>query len=334
MVADSPAIASAHLWASCVAAFVVLMLTAVAAAAQPYPSKPIRMIVGYGAAGGADSFIRAIAPELSELLGQPIVIENRPGAGTIIATQLVAESKPDGYTFYVADFAFTVNPALKSRLPYDSLRDFAPVALATSGLGSLLVVHPSLPVKSVKELIALARAHPGKLNYATGGNGTAPHLVGEQLKFAAKINLVHVPYKSTAQAILAVAGGEVGVAFGGIFAVKSLADARRLRALAIASAARTPMMPDVPTFAETGWPDVEATSYRGFLAPAGTPREIIMRVNGAVNRVLQMPVVRSRLTELGMPPLGGGSPEDYGRLIRSEIDKWGRTVRNAGIAVE
>jgi tripartite-type tricarboxylate transporter receptor subunit TctC len=225
------------------------------------------------------------------------------------------------------------NPALKSRLPYDSLRDFAPVALATSGLGSLLVVHPSLPVKSVKELLALARAHPGKLNYASGGNGTAPHLVAEQLKFAAKVNLIHIPYKSTAQAILAVTGGEVGVAFGGIFAVKSLADAGRLRALAIASAERSSMMPDVPTFAETGWPDVEATSYRGLLAPAGTPREITMRVNGAVNKVLQMPAVRARLTELGFPPLSG-SPEDYGRLIRSEIDRWRKIVRQAGIAVE
>jgi tripartite-type tricarboxylate transporter receptor subunit TctC len=326
-------IALAPRWASCVAAFAALTLTAAAAVAQSYPSKPIRMIVGYGPAGGADSFIRTLAPELSELLRQPVVIENRPGAGTIIATQLVAESKPDGYTFYVADFAFLVNPALKSRLPYDSLRDFAPVVLATSGLGSLLVVHPSLPVKSVKELLALARAHPGKINYATGGNGTSPHLIAEQLKFVTKTNLVHIPYKSTAQAILAVTGGEVGVAFGGIFAVKPLADAGRLRALAIASAERTPMMPDVPTFAETGWPNVEATSYRGLLAPAGTPREIIVRVNETANKVLQMPAVRARLVELGFPPLGG-SPEDFGRLIRAEIDKWRKVVRDAGISVE
>ena len=194
----------------------VLLVLASAAAAQSYPSQQIRMVVGYGAGGGADSLIRAVAPELGELLGQQIVIDNRPGGGTVIGTQIVATSKPDGYTLLVADNAYIVNPFLMSKLPYDSLRDFVPVALLSSSSTTLAVVHPSLPVKSVKELVALARARPGQLNYASGGNGTLPHILGEMLKSAARINLVHIPYKSTALAIYAATSGEVTIAFGGI----------------------------------------------------------------------------------------------------------------------
>ncbi len=304
-----------------------------AAAAQSYPSQQIRMVVGYGAGGGADSLIRALAPELSELLGQQIVVDNRPGGGSVIGPQVVATSRPDGYTLLIADNAYIVNPFLISKLPYDSLRDFVPVALLSSSSTTMVVVHPSLPVKTVKELIALARARPGELNYASGGNGTIPHLMGELLKSVAKINLVHIPYKSTALAIYAVASGEVTIAFGGIFAVKGLVESGRLRALAIASAARNPLMPAVPTFAETGWPAVDATGYRGLLAPAGTPREIIARLNANANKAVQLPAVRARLSELGYDVLGG-TPEDYGRLIRAEMEKWGKIIRDAGIKVQ
>ncbi len=309
------------------------LMLAAAAAAQSYPSRQIRMVVGYGAGGGADSLIRAIAPELGVLLGQQIVVDNRPGGGSVIGTQIVATSKSDGYTLLVADNAYIVNPFLMSKLPYDSLRDLVPVALLSSSSTTLAVVHPSLPVKTVKELIALARVRPGELNYASGGNGTLPHILGEMMKSVTKINLVHIPYKSTALAIQAAASGEVPIAFGGIFAVKGLAEAGRLRALAIASAARNPLMPGVPTFAEAGWPAVDATGYRGLLAPAGTPREIIMRVNAEANKALQIPAVRARLTELGYATLGG-TPEDFGRIIAAEMGKWGKIIREAGIRVE
>ena len=291
------------------------------------------MVVGYGAGGGADALIRAVAPELGEFLGQQLVIDNRPGGGTVIGTQIVATSKPDGYTLLVADNAYIVNPFLMAKLPYDSLRDFVPVALLSSSSTTLAVVHPSLPVKTVKELVALARARPGQLNYASGGNGTLPHILGEMLKSAARINLAHIPYKSTALAIYAATSGEVTIAFGGIFAVKGLAETGRLRALAIASAARNPLMPAVPTFAEAGWPAIDGTGYRGLLAPAGTPREIIMRLNADANKAVQLPAVRARLTELGYVALGG-TPEDYGRLIRAEMEKWGKIIREAGIKVQ
>lgn len=301
--------------------------------AQTYPSQQVRMVVGYAAGGGADGLIRAIAPELGEVLGQSVVIDNRGGGGTVIGTHIVAASKPDGYTFYVADNAYIVNPALMSKLPYDSLRDFVPVVVFSSSSGSLLSVHPSLPAKSVKEFIALARAHPGKLNYATGGNGTIPHMMGELLKVVAKINLLHIPYKGTGLAIHAAVSGEVTVVMGGIFAVKPLADAGRLRVLATASAERISFLPDVPTFAESGWPAIESTGYRGLLAPAGTPRDLIMHVNAAVNKALQMPAVHARLIDAGSTPLGG-PPEDYGRVIRSEMDKWGKIIRASGIRLD
>jgi len=306
------------------------LLLAAAAAAQSYPTRQIRMIVGYGAGGGADSLIRALTPELSELLGQQVIVDNRPGGGSVIGTQIVATSRPDGYTLLVADNAYIVNPFLLSKLPYDSLRDLVPVVPLSSSSTTLGVVHPSLPVRTMKELIALARARPGELNYASGGNGTVPHLLGELLKSVTKINLVHIPYKSTALAILAAASGEVPIAFGGIFACKGLVEAGRLRALALASAARNPLMPAVPTFAEAGWPAIDATGYRGLLAPAGTPRAIIMRLNAEANKALQIPAVRARLAELGYDVVGG-TPEDYGRLIRAEMEKWGKIIREAGI---
>ncbi len=301
--------------------------------AQNYPNQPVRMLVGYAAGGGADGIIRAIAPELSEALGQPIVIDNRAGGGTVIATQVVAASKPDGYTMYVMDHAFIVNPVLVGKLPYDSLRDFVPVSGISSSSTTLMVVHPSLPVKSVKELVALARAHPGQLNYSSGGNGTVPHVMGELFNAVAKIKITHIPYKSTGLAIYATTSGEVMVGFGGIFAAKGLADTGKLRPLAIASATRSNVMPKVPTFAESGWPQIDGTSHRGIITPAATPRDVITRMNAAINKVLLMPAVRARMTEVGYV-VTGGSPEDFGRTIRSEMDKWAKILRDANIKVE
>jgi len=261
------------------------------------------------------------------------VIDNRPGGGTVIATQIVATSKSDGYTIYVADPALIFNPYLLAKLPYDALRDFVPVVAVSSSSSSMLVVHPSFPARSVKELVALARAQPGALSYASGGNGTLPHILAEMMKAEAKINLLHVPYKSTGLAIYAATSGEVPVAMGGLFAVKGLAETGKLRPLAIASAKRSPMMPQVPTFAEAGWPAIDGTSYRGLIAPVGTPREAILKLNAAANKVLQIPAVRKRFADNDGEVLGG-TPEDYGKIIRAELDKWGRVIRNAGIKVE
>lgn len=306
---------------------------AAGAAAQAYPSQPVRMLVGYGAGGGADTLIRALAPELGELLGQQLIIDNRPGGGTVIATQLVAASKPDGYTLYVADNAYIVNPFLMSKLPYDSLKSFTPVIALSSDSQVLAFVHPSLPVRTLKELIALAKARPGQLNFASGGNGTLPHIMGEMLQSAAHIRLAHIPYKSTAAAIFAVTSGEVSIGFGGIFAVKGLVESGKLRVLAIASGVRNPLMPQVPTFIEAGGPPLDGTGYRGLLAPAGTPREVIMRLNAEANKALKMPAVRARFADLTLTPLGG-TPEDFARIIAAEMDKWGGIIRDAGIRVE
>ncbi|HTD91692.1 MAG TPA: tripartite tricarboxylate transporter substrate-binding protein [Burkholderiales bacterium] len=315
------------------AALVTAFCIGAPAAAQSFPVQPIRAVVGYAAGGGADGLIRAIAAELSENLGQPVVIDNRAGGGTVIGTHVVAASKPDGYTIFVADNAYVVNPALMSKLPYDSVRDFTPIVAVESSSTTLLITHPSFPARSVKELIAMARASPGKLNFASGGNGTVPHVMGELLKYEAKINLIHVPYKSTGLAVYSVTAGEVPVGLGGIFAVKSLADSGRLRALALASSERSNLMPQVPSFKELGWPALDATAYRGLIAPAGTPRDAILKINAAANKALQMPAVRARFTDVGYVPLGG-TPEDYGRIIRTEMEKWGRIIRNAGIKVE
>jgi tripartite-type tricarboxylate transporter receptor subunit TctC len=313
--------------------FAAGLVSSGAAIAQTYSTQPVRMVVGYAAGGGADGIIRAIAPELSDALGQQIIVDNRPGGGTVIGTQIVATSKPDGYTMYVMDNAFIVNPVLVGKLPYDSLRDFTPVAGISYSSTTLMVAHPSLPVKSVKELVALARAHPGSLNYASGGNGTVPHVMGELFNAVAKIKLTHIPYKSTGLAIYAVTSGETMVAFGGIFAAKGLADTGKLRPLAIAAATRSDVMPQVPTFAESGWPQIDATSHRGIIAPVNTPREAIARMNTAINKVLLMPAVRARMTEVGYV-VTGGTPEDFGRVIKTEMDKWAKILRDANIKVE
>lgn len=303
------------------------------AAAQNFPLQPIRAVVGYAAGGGADGFIRSIANELGDALGQPIIIDNRGGGGTVPATQIVANSKPDGYTIFVADNAYVVNPALMAKLPYDSLRDFTPIVAGESSSTTLLVVHPSFPAKSVKEMLVIARAQPGKLNYSSGGNGTVPHIMGELMKHEMKINWIHVPYKSTGLAIYATTAGEVPIGLGGIFAVRSLAESGKLKALALTSAERSALMPQVPTFKELGWPALDATAYRGLIAPAGTPREAILRINAAANKALQTPAVRKRFSDVGYITLGG-TPEDYAKIIRAEMEKWGRIIRNAGIKVE
>jgi tripartite-type tricarboxylate transporter receptor subunit TctC len=302
------------------------------ATAQGYPSRAIRVIIPYPPGGGSDMLIRPIAARVTESLGQQLIMDNRPGGGSVIGTQLAAKSAPDGYTVLIVDLAYYANPTLLTKLPYDSVRDLAPVVnLASSAV--ILVVHPSLPARNLKELIALAKARPGEIHYASGGNGTGSHLGAELLKLAAGINLIHVPYKGVAPALTDTLAGQVTVTFAGVNSARAFMEAGRLRALAISGTARKAAVPNVPTFAELGYPVMDATTHRGLLVPTGTPAEVITRLNTEFNKALATPALRTRLEELGYDATGGTASE-YGALVRAEISKWEAVIRKAGIRIE
>jgi tripartite-type tricarboxylate transporter receptor subunit TctC len=307
-------------------------LAAAGTAAQGYPAKPVRIVVPFGTGGGTDNLVRIFAPRLGEFLGQQVVVDNRPGASAMIGTELVVRAAPDGYTLVVTDTSLTVNPSLYRKMPYDTMKDLAPVILAASA-PVILVSHPSLPVKSVPELVALARARKGELNYASGGIGASTHLGGELLKQEAKIELTHVPYKGTGPAIADVVAGQVTIMFSGISSAKQFVQAGRMRALAVTGERRNPAMPDVVTFKEIGLPGVDAGTYWGALAPAATPRELVQRINREIERALQVPEVRSRLVDLGYEVIGG-PPERYADNIRVELAKWDRVVKAAGVKLD
>ncbi len=253
--------------------------------AQAYPIRPVRIIVPFAPGGGTDILTRMMAPRLADLMGQQFVVDNRPGASSQIGTDLAARSAPDGYTLLHVDTSFTSNPSLYPKLPYDSVKDFAPVALLASA-PVVLIVHPSVPVKALGQLVALAKARPGALNFATGGAGSGTHLGLELLKSAAKIDLVHIPYKGSGPAAAAVLGGQVAMMFAGPSSAKPHVDAGRLRPVAITGEQRNPALPAVPTFVESGLQGVDSGTYWGALAPAGTPREIVGAVNAAMVKVL------------------------------------------------
>lgn len=310
--------------------FCALAAGALNAAAQGYPSRAIRVVIPYPPGGGSDMLIRPIAARVSELIGQQLIMDNRPGGGSVIGTQIAAKSAPDGYTALIVDLAYYANPALVAKLPYDSTRDLAAVVnLASSA--SILVAHPSLPARNLKELIALAKARPGELHYSSGGNGTGSHLSGELLKFAAGINLVHVPYKGVAPALVDTLAGQIMVTFAGVNAVRGYVETRRLRALGITQ--RKAAVPDVPTFAEAGLPQLDTTTHRGLLVPAATPADVIAKLNAEFNKALATPALRTRLDELGYDATGG-TVDDYAKLVRSEIAKWESVIRKAGIRIE
>jgi tripartite-type tricarboxylate transporter receptor subunit TctC len=311
---------------------ILASLAAAGAAAQTYPAKPVRIVVPFGAGGGTDNLVRIFAPKLGEFFGQQVVVDNRPGASAMIGTELVVRAAPDGYTLVVTDTSLTVNPSLYRKMPYDTVKDLAPVILAASA-PVILVSHPSLPVKSVQELVALARSRKGELNYASGGIGASTHLGGELLKQEAKIELTHVPYKGTGPAIADVVAGQVTVMFSGISSAKQFVQAGRMRALAVTGERRNPAMPDVVTFKEAGLPGVDAGTYWGALAPAATPRELILRINREIERALQVPEVKSRLVDLGYEVIGG-APERYADNIRIELAKWDRVVKAAGVKLD
>ena len=301
-------------------------LAALGASAQSYPSKPIRMIVPYAAGGGVDIMARIISPRLSDSLGQQVVVDNRAGGGAIIGTDLVAKSAPDGYTMLMANPAHAANPALNSKLPYDTVKNFSAVGvIATSS--SMLVVHPSLPVKSVRELVALAKSKPGQLNYASGGIGSAIYLSMELFKSIVGVDIVHIAYKGAAPALAEVIGGQVPMMFATTPSALPHVNAGRLRVLAVGSAKRHALLPNVPTIAESGYPEFENTDWYGVLVPAGTPANIIARLNADINSALALPDIKERIAGLGAE-VGGGTPEQLDNRIKTEVQRWSKVFRN------
>jgi len=310
-----------------------VVLTLPLAAAQAYPDKPIRVIVPVPAGGTPDVVARMVAPGLSTLLGQQLVIDNRGGAGGLIGAELAARAVPDGYTvFFSSPGSLTILPHLQKQVAYDTLKDFAPISLVSIG-PFLLITHPSVPARTVKELIALARAEPGKLNYASAGNGAANHLAMELFKSMAGVNITHVPYKGAPQAVTDLIGGSVNLMFNSIPPVLQHIKTGRLRLLAVASAKRSPQLPDVPTVSEAGVPGYEAITWFGLLAPAKTPKPIIARLNDVMVKVVHAPDLKSQLEIQGYDPVGS-SPEEFAAFIRAESEKYAKVVKFSGAKVD
>ncbi len=302
------------------------------AAAQTYPNKPIRVIVSAPAGGVLDVTARLIAPGLSGLLGQQLVIDNRGGAGGLIGAELAAKAIPDGYTLLISTpGALTILPHMRS-VPFDTLRDFAPVGLISSG-PFLLLSHPTLPVKTLQDLLALARAQPGKLNYASSGNGVPNHLAMELLKSMTGVSITHVPYKGAPQAVTDLLAGHMNLMFNSIATMLPHVRSGRLRVLGVASSKRSPQFPDTPTIAEAGVPGFEADNWFGILAPANTPRRIISRLNDVLVKVVRAPETRAQFEALGADPVGS-SPEEFAAFIRKETEKYAKVVKLSGAKVD
>ena len=298
-----------------------------AAQAQPYPAKPVRIIVPYTPGGGVDIMARLASVKLSERMGVQFVVENRAGAGTIIGTEAVARAAPDGYTLLFTNPALTASPALNEKLSFDPVQSFTAVSMFGASY-NVLVVHPSLPVKTVKELVALAKAKPGQLNYASAGTGSAIHLAMELFENTAGIQLVHVAYKGAAPAINDVLGGNVTIMFATPPSAGEYMRAGRLRALGVSSTKRLAVLPNVPTIAESGYPGFDVNNWYAFVAPAGTPREIVTRLNTELNAILALPDMRERIAALGNEP-NGGTPRELDGRIRKEVVLWQKVFANS-----
>jgi len=303
-------------------------------AADAYPSRPIRVMVGYAAGGVNDLVARAIAPRLSTRLGQQVVVENRPGAGGNIATELVARAAPDGYTLLLGSVAsLAMSPALHGKVPFDPLNDFEPVTKAAD-VSSLIAVHPTLPTRTLKEFIALAKKQPGKLNYASPGTGSISHLSAELFKRAAGIDIVHVPYKGGAPAAVDAVAGQVECLISIISSGAPHVKSGKLRGLAVTTAGRASILPDVPTVAEMGYPGFEATGWLGLLFPARTPEAIVSRMFKEAVAVINVPEVKQQLQNSGLDPAPSDAPRSFAAYIRSEHAKWGKVIREAGITAK
>ena len=304
----------------------------VAAESTAYPARPIRLVVPFAPAGSADALARTIQPALSEALGQTVVIDNRPGASSTIGTDMAAKAAPDGYTLVLITTTHTVNPSLIAKLPYDTVRDFAPVSLVVSQ-PNILVVHPAVPARSVKELVALAKGKPNSLNFASGGNGSSPHLSGELFKIVAGVEITHVPYKGSGPGVTDLLGGHVQLMFAGPLALEQQIKSGRLRALAIADKRRSAVLPDVPTMTEAGFAGVETGTWYGILAPARTPPATVALIQRAIVRILQAPELKARILNQGVD-IVGSSPAEFEKFIIAEVAKWSRVVKTAGIRAD
>ncbi len=304
------------------------------AQAQSYPDKPIRMVVGFPPGGGTDVVARIIAPRLAENIGQPVVIDNRPGATGTVAAGMVAKSLPDGYTVMMGHVSVNaIAPSLFAKLPYDALKDFAPVTL-TASVPHFVVVHPSLPVKSVKELIAFARARPGQLNFPSAGNGSTPHLAGEMFKTITGIKLLHVPYKGSGQSMQGLLGGEHQVAFDTLPAAGPFVRSGRLRALAVTSAGRLPEFPNVPTVEQAGVAGYRMTTWYGLFAPAATPASIVNRLHAEVTKAMQAPDTHARLVEIGADDTVTRTPAEFAAIVRADVARYAQLVKEAGLQID
>jgi tripartite-type tricarboxylate transporter receptor subunit TctC len=315
------------------AALLLAMLVSQAALAQAWPNRPVRLLVPFAAGAGInDIMARLVGQHLGAGLGQPAVIENRAGAGGIAGTDAAAKAAPDGYTFLMTNVSLVTSAYLYPKLPYDPQKDFVPVTLvATSPL--MLVVHPSVAARSVQELVALAKANPGRLNFGSGGVGSTPHLSVELFKSAAGIDAVHVPYKGGAPALNDLVAGQISFMIENVPGTLPFVKGGKLRALAITSAQRSPLEPALPTMAESGVPGYEVVGWQGLFAVAGTPPETVARLQAEVAKVLRLPEVRERLAALGAEPVGS-TPDEFGAFIRAETTRWGRIIREKGIRSE
>ena len=299
-------------------------------AAQDYPKKQIDIIVPFAAGGTTDNIARLIAQRLAESWSQTVVVNNRPGGGSTIGHQVVARAPPDGHTLLVTTISFAIT-AVMQKLPFDAIRDFAPITELAS-LPLVLVVHPSVPATNVKEFIAMAKAKPGGWDFASSGVGTSPHLAAEMFKSMAGVDLVHVPYKGNAEAMNAFLGGHIKIYFALVPAVLQHVKAGTLRPLAVTTEKRLSYLPEVPTISELGFPDYEINSWQGVLAPAGTPKDIVAKINGELVRMVNSPEVRRRITQEGADPVGS-TPDQFAERVKSEIAKWSKVAKAAGIPI-
>ena len=300
--------------------------------AQAYPDHPMRVVVPYAPGGNTDIVARTIARKLSDNWGQQVVVDNRAGGATNIGSDMVAKALPVGYTILMDGASNAINMTLFSRLPYDTLRDFAPVILVTTG-ANVMVVNPSVPAKNLKELIALAKAKPGSLNFGSSGLGSSNQLAGELFKLMAGVDITHVPYKGNSPAITDAVGGQIQILFAGVTSLVPFISAGKLRAIAIGSKQRFSALPEVPTVAESGLPGYEAITWFGFMVPAKTPKAIVTKWNTEVGKILATPDVRERLVADGQEP-GGGTPEEFGAFVRSEIAKYAKVIKAAGLRAD
>jgi tripartite-type tricarboxylate transporter receptor subunit TctC len=311
---------------------IIFLAAPIAVQAQPYPNKPIKMVVPFPAGGTVDFFARVIAPKLSDALGQQVLVENRSGAGGNIATEFVAKSPADGYTLLMGSEIVSINISLYSKLGYDPVKDLDPVVLVGT-VPNILIVSPEFPASSLKQLIAKAKAEPGKLSFASTGQGTSSHLSSELMKSMAGVDILHVPYKGGPPAIADLIGRQVSMMFINIPTGMPQVKAGKVKVLAVSSKQRVPQIPDVPTVDEAGLKGFETSAWSGVYAPAGTPQPVIVRLNAEINKILKIPAVREQLAAQGAQP-AGGSPEDFKRFTSNEIVKWAKVIKTSGAKVE